>query len=347
MRRGTGDLMLHFVDVSEAHRREEDLRELAEHDTLTGLSNRLSFNRALEARLKSQPHGTLIMIDLEGFKKVNDTRGHQTGDAVLVVVAQALRSALGDKDLVARIGGDEFAVLLASESAAARAARAMLIRRITIAAGLAARGLAVSASIGMVTLASGLAPSAFVEAADRAMYAAKRTGKGRCVVANVTLQTRAGIVARPAASCGGRCAIRERRLPVKLTIFADGGSRGNPGPAASGAVVYDERGDVLHEVGTYLGRATNNVAEWMGLITGVEAALELGATEIVIRMDSDLVVKQVKGIYKVKHPNMIPLHARAKVLLRRFSHVDIAHVPRKANAAADAVVNQTLDAQRP
>jgi ribonuclease HI len=132
---------------------------------------------------------------------------------------------------------------------------------------------------------------------------------------------------------------------MKLTLFADGGSRGNPGPAASGAVVTDESGSVVREVGTYLGVTTNNVAEWTGLITGLEAALELGASEIVIRLDSELVIKQLTGVYRVKHPNMIPLHARAKALLRKFRQVDIAHVPRRRNAAADAVVNAVLDAQ--
>jgi ribonuclease HI len=130
---------------------------------------------------------------------------------------------------------------------------------------------------------------------------------------------------------------------MKLTIFADGGSRGNPGPAASGAVVTDENGAVLREVGTYLGIATNNVAEWTGLITGLEAALELGATEIAVRLDSELVIKQLSGVYRVKHPSMIPLHAKAKALLRKFSHVDLAHIPRRRNAAADAVVNAVLD----
>ncbi len=131
-----------------------------------------------------------------------------------------------------------------------------------------------------------------------------------------------------------------------MTMFADGGSRGNPGPAASGAVLYDEHGEVLREIGTFLGVATNNVAEWMGLITGVEGALDLGATDIRIRMDSELVVKQIQGIYRVKHENLIPLHKKATTLLRRFGSVDIGHVPRKQNAAADAVVNQTLDAHR-
>jgi ribonuclease HI len=132
---------------------------------------------------------------------------------------------------------------------------------------------------------------------------------------------------------------------MKLTLFADGGSRGNPGPAAAGAVVTDEAGTVVREIGTFLGVATNNVAEWTGLISGLEAALELGADEIVIRLDSELVIKQLTGVYRVKHPNMIPLHAKAKGLLKKFAHADIKHVPRRQNAAADAVVNAVLDAR--
>jgi ribonuclease HI len=133
---------------------------------------------------------------------------------------------------------------------------------------------------------------------------------------------------------------------VKATMFADGGSRGNPGPAASGAVLFDEAGAVLREVGTFLGVATNNVAEWTGLLTGLEAALELGVDDLSVRLDSELVVKQISGAYRVKNEGLIPLHAKAKVLLRKFAHVDVKHVPRKQNAAADAVVNQVLDAHR-
>jgi ribonuclease HI len=136
-----------------------------------------------------------------------------------------------------------------------------------------------------------------------------------------------------------------RKDTMKLTLFADGGSRGNPGPAAAGAVVTDESGAVVREIGTFLGVTTNNVAEWTGLISGLEAALELGADDIVIRLDSELVIKQLTGVYRVKHPNMIPLHAKAKLLLKKFARVDIKHVPRRQNAAADAVVNATLDAQ--
>ena len=131
---------------------------------------------------------------------------------------------------------------------------------------------------------------------------------------------------------------------MKATLYADGGSRGNPGPAASGAVLYGEDGAVLREIGTFLGVATNNVAEWTALIEGLKAALEAGVDELAIRMDSELVVRQLEGRYKVKHPGLIPLHAEAKALVRKLAHVDIAHVRRKENAAADAVVNQVLDA---
>jgi ribonuclease HI len=135
-------------------------------------------------------------------------------------------------------------------------------------------------------------------------------------------------------------------LDVKATLFADGGSRGNPGPAASGAVLYDEGGAVLQEIGTYLGVATNNIAEWTALLEGLKAAVALGVDEIAVRMDSELVVKQLSGAYRVKHPGLIPLHAQAKSLLRKFARVEVRHVPRKQNAAADAVVNQVLDAHR-
>ena len=92
--------------------------------------------------------------------------------------------------------------------------------------------------------------------------------------------------------------------------------------------------------------ATNNVAEWTGLVTGLEAALELGVDDLSVRLDSELVVKQINGAYRVKNEGLIPLHAKAKALLRKFAHVDVKHVPRKQNAVADALVNQVLDANR-
>jgi ribonuclease HI len=130
---------------------------------------------------------------------------------------------------------------------------------------------------------------------------------------------------------------------MKATMFADGGSRGNPGHAASGAVLYAEDGSPLGEVGVYLGIATNNVAEWRALVAGLEKARELGVDEIAVRMDSELVVRQVTGVYKVKHADLIPLWTKARSLLRDFKSVDVQHVRRKDNAAADAVVNAVLD----
>jgi ribonuclease HI len=129
----------------------------------------------------------------------------------------------------------------------------------------------------------------------------------------------------------------------RAMLFADGGSRGNPGPAALGARLVDADGNVLREIAEYLGVTTNNVAEWSALIAGLEAAIELGVRDLGVRLDSELVVKQLSGEYRVKHPNLQPLHARAKSLLRRFERVDVAHVRRKQNADADALVNRALD----
>lgn len=133
----------------------------------------------------------------------------------------------------------------------------------------------------------------------------------------------------------------------EATLFADGGSRGNPGPAASGAVLLDADGALLEEVGEYLGIATNNVAEWTALLLGLQAAANRGIRRLAVRLDSELVVRQMRGEYRVKHVDLQPLHRRALALLRRFEHVDVRHVPRKQNAAADALVNSVLDAQAP
>jgi len=130
---------------------------------------------------------------------------------------------------------------------------------------------------------------------------------------------------------------------MEITMFADGGSRGNPGPAACGAVLYDSDGNVVREVGLFLGVATNNVAEWQGLIAGLEAAHALGAQRVNVRLDSELVVKQMRGEYRVRHPQLIPLHGRAKKILTHFDQFDIRHVRRNENAAADALVNRVLD----
>lgn len=130
---------------------------------------------------------------------------------------------------------------------------------------------------------------------------------------------------------------------MEATLFADGGSRGNPGPAASAAVLLDPSGELLEEIGAYLGVTTNNVAEWNGLLLGLEAAAKRGIRRLNVRLDSELVVKQLRGEYRVKHAGLQPLHRRALQLLRRFAEVDVRHVPRKENKLADGLVNRLLD----
>jgi ribonuclease HI len=131
---------------------------------------------------------------------------------------------------------------------------------------------------------------------------------------------------------------------VKLVVHVDGGSRGNPGPAAAAAVVSAPDGDVLDEASVTLGTATNNVAEYRGLLLGLERARELGATEVEVVNDSELVAKQVSGEYKVKSPEMAALHEQALRALDGFEAWSVRSVPRAKNAAADALVNQALDA---
>jgi ribonuclease HI len=131
---------------------------------------------------------------------------------------------------------------------------------------------------------------------------------------------------------------------VKVIVHVDGGARGNPGPAAAAAVVSSPGGDVLDEHAITLGRATNNVAEYRGLLLGLERARALGATEVDVVNDSELIAHQVNGRYKVKHPDMVPLHREAMEALRGFDRWSVRPVPRAQNAAADALVNQALDA---
>ena len=133
---------------------------------------------------------------------------------------------------------------------------------------------------------------------------------------------------------------------TKLVVHVDGGARGNPGPAAAAAVVSTPDGDVLDEARQLLGVATNNVAEYRGLLLGLDRARALGADEVEVVNDSELVAKQINGQYKVKHADMKPLHAAAKQALGQFARWRVRSVPRAQNAAADALVNQALDAAR-
>jgi ribonuclease HI len=131
---------------------------------------------------------------------------------------------------------------------------------------------------------------------------------------------------------------------VKVVVHVDGGSRGNPGPAAGAAVISTPDGEVLAQASELLGVATNNVAEYRGLLLGLRRARELGATEVELINDSELVAKQLTGAYKVKHPDMRPLHSQALAALRAFERWSIRSVPRASNAQADALVNAALDA---
>ncbi|MFL5830008.1 MAG: ribonuclease HI family protein [Solirubrobacteraceae bacterium] len=130
----------------------------------------------------------------------------------------------------------------------------------------------------------------------------------------------------------------------RLVVHVDGGARGNPGPAAIGIVVSDPEGEVLDEVAEPIGVATNNVAEYRALLRGLERAAALGAREIEIVNDSELVARQLTGAYKVKHPSMKPLYEQAISALRGFDRWQIRSVPRAENARADALVNAALDA---
>jgi ribonuclease HI len=134
---------------------------------------------------------------------------------------------------------------------------------------------------------------------------------------------------------------------MKVVVHVDGGARGNPGPAAAAALLTDPATrQVVDEATEYLGKTTNNVAEYRALLLGLARAAALGATEVEVVNDSELVAKQVNGEYKVKHPEMQSLHTQALAAFGAFDTWAIRTVPRSKNAGADALVNQALDAAR-
>ena len=131
--------------------------------------------------------------------------------------------------------------------------------------------------------------------------------------------------------------------PSRVIINCDGAARGNPGPAGAGAIVVDESGAVLAEVAEGLGETTNNVAEYTAVIRGLEEAKRLGAREVLLRSDSQLLINQLTGRYRVKAPHLQPLHRRVRSLLAGFAKVDLEHVPRERNVAADRLANLGVD----
>lgn len=132
---------------------------------------------------------------------------------------------------------------------------------------------------------------------------------------------------------------------MRLVLHVDGGARGNPGPAAVGVVLSTPDGQVVEEVAERIGHATNNVAEYQAVLLGLEHARALGATEVELINDSELVARQLTGAYRVKHPSMKPLHQQALGLLAALEGWSIRTVPRAENARADELVNQALDAR--
>lgn len=131
---------------------------------------------------------------------------------------------------------------------------------------------------------------------------------------------------------------------MKLILYTDGGARGNPGPAGAGAHLLDNEGNTVAELTQYLGETTNNQAEYRALLLALKKAQELGATEIEVRADSELMVRQLNGQYKVKNEALIPVYQEAKKYLLGFAKWTIKHIPREQNKQADALANQAIDA---
>jgi ribonuclease HI len=130
---------------------------------------------------------------------------------------------------------------------------------------------------------------------------------------------------------------------VRILIYTDGAARGNPGPAGAGAILRDSDGTVLAEIAEPLGHATNNVAEWTAVLLALEEARRLGATHVDLRMDSQLVARQISGVYRVKHPDLKPIHASVMALLGALDGYTVGHVPRELNKDADRLSNVAID----
>jgi len=135
----------------------------------------------------------------------------------------------------------------------------------------------------------------------------------------------------------------QHRHSQKIKIFIDGASRGNPGPSAAAAIFYNSSGKFLKQISKFLGNATNNMAEYAGLLIALDLALQLNVRQIEIHSDSDILIKQMKGVYKIKSPNLKHLYLQAKEKAQKFDIVTFKHIPREMNHAADALCNNLLD----
>jgi ribonuclease HI len=149
------------------------------------------------------------------------------------------------------------------------------------------------------------------------------------------------------ARTGGKGAAKprweDRGKGKALVLHFDGGSRGNPGPAGIGVTICDEEGTPLYELGEFLGRCTNNVAEYTGLLRGLSAAKALGAAKLTVHSDSELLVRQINGIYKVKSPDLKPLYQKAVALINAIGKVEVGHIYREGNTRADELANMAMD----
>lgn len=132
--------------------------------------------------------------------------------------------------------------------------------------------------------------------------------------------------------------------PKPYQLYTDGGARGNPGPAGAGALLLGPDGAEIEAISAYLGEMTNNQAEYRALLLGLQAAVDNGVQALEVRMDSELIVKQMNGEYKVKHPDMKILNSQAKQLVAKIDTVSFHHIRRELNGDADALVNQAIDA---
>jgi len=128
-----------------------------------------------------------------------------------------------------------------------------------------------------------------------------------------------------------------------VILYADGGSRGNPGPAGAGAYLVDPEGNCLAEVHRFLGSTTNNVAEYSALILGLHEAAKFQPKKLLVRLDSQLIVRQLEGAYRVKQPHLQKLYAEAKALLEKFPNFTVEHIPREENTEADRLANEAMD----
>ncbi len=158
-------------------------------------------------------------------------------------------------------------------------------------------------------------------------------------IRNILLQRKKGCPSESVPAGNGR----DKHKPCRCALYTDGASRGNPGQAGAGAVILDENGRELAARGEYLGICTNNVAEYKALISGLRMAVEVGCAELNIFLDSELIVRQLTGRYKVKNATLKPLFLQVQQLLQRLERFTITHVPRSENSRADELANQGID----